>query len=171
MATTVKVKDLGYGEIEKRTIQINGANSRCGFPVGTNPKEPYQTGSMRSPFTDMLQLVQVVIWNEFGTKGSSGETKIPERPAIRQAFDENLDEIIRFCSVNYQLYTLDKISTDELLNRIGLFMVSLIKNSIRDLQDPPNAPYTIAKKKSTNPLIDTGQMIQSVQHIIQYRKN
>lgn len=165
MATTVKVKDLGYGAIERRSVQINGANARCGFPVGTIPASPTQPGSMREPCTDMLQLVQVVIWNEFGTD------KIPERPAIRQAFDENLDEIIRFCSVNYQLYTLDKISTAELLNRIGLFMVSLIKNSIRDLQEPPNAPYTIAKKKSSNPLIDTGQMIQSVQHIIQYRKN
>jgi hypothetical protein len=169
MANTVIIVDKGYAGIEKRALALNDAHSRCGFPVGTSPKSPTQTGSGRTPFHDMLDLVQVVIWNEFGTM-KNGKPKIPERPAVRQAFDANLDDIIKFCSVNYDLYSLGQIKVDELLNRIGLYMVSLIKNSIRDFDTPPNAAYTEWKKGFNNPLIDTGQMIQSVQHIIEFRK-
>ena len=45
---------------------------------------------------------------------------------------------------------------------IGAKAAAIMKRTIRDFDDPPNAPYTIAKKKSSNPLVDTGLLMQSV---------
>lgn len=37
-----------------------------------------------------------------------------------------------------------------------------IQDAIVKLKSPPNAESTIAKKKSDNPLIDTGQLVSSI---------
>jgi hypothetical protein len=37
-----------------------------------------------------------------------------------------------------------------------------VRKAIRDLDSPPNAESTIKAKGSSNPLIDTGQMINSI---------
>lgn len=52
------------------------------------------------------------------------------------------------------------------LVKIGLQGEQALKNSITELQDPPNAPSTIRRKKSSNPLIDTGLMRASISHKI-----
>jgi hypothetical protein len=44
----------------------------------------------------------------------------------------------------------------------GTVAQDAIMQAIVDLQDPPNSPATIAKKGSSNPLIDTGHMRDSV---------
>ena len=45
---------------------------------------------------------------------------------------------------------------------IGAKAAAIMKRTIRDFDDPPNAPATIKKKKSSNPLVDTGLLMQSV---------
>lgn len=51
----------------------------------------------------------------------------------------------------------------------GLAAQDAIRNAITDLDDPPNSPATIAKKKSSNPLIDDGHMRRSVTWIVRDR--
>jgi hypothetical protein len=51
---------------------------------------------------------------------------------------------------------------DVAANMIGAKAAAIMKNTIRDLKEPPNAPSTVAKKKSANPLVDTGLLMQSV---------
>ena len=53
------------------------------------------------------------------------------------------------------------------LERIGAVVAGAIQQSIRDLRDPPNAPATIERKGSSNPLIDTGFMRLSVSWRVQ----
>lgn len=59
---------------------------------------------------------------------------------------------------------------DETLEIIGLTAVGAVKKYMTDLKTPPNAPSTIRKKKSSNPLIDTGAMRASVTHSIVQQK-
>lgn len=59
---------------------------------------------------------------------------------------------------------------DKTLEQVGLLAVGYTQQYITDLQDPPNAPSTIRQKGSSNPLIDTGQMRQSVTHLVQNNK-
>ena len=55
-------------------------------------------------------------------------------------------------------------SATEILYGLGLGekVVADVQRKIVALKDPPNAPSTIAKKGSANPLIDTGRLRQSI---------
>ena len=48
------------------------------------------------------------------------------------------------------------------LEKVAVFATAATQNYIIKLREPPNAKETIKKKGSSNPLIDTGQMMQSV---------
>ena len=47
-------------------------------------------------------------------------------------------------------------------NLVGAYAADVIQQRIVDLKEPPNSPITIALKGSSNPLVDTGHMRQSV---------
>jgi len=66
------------------------------------------------------------------------------------------------------MYT-GNITMRKFLGRLGEWFKSEIQNKIDILQSPRNAPSTIARKGSANPLIDTGQMKQSIAHVEKIR--
>ena len=41
-------------------------------------------------------------------------------------------------------------------------LASKIKDYARDLDSPPNHPFTVEQKGSSNPLVDTGDMIGGI---------
>ncbi|TMV49365.1 hypothetical protein FE783_12680 [Paenibacillus mesophilus] len=88
--------------------------------------------------------------------------KIPERSFVRSTFDEQertwANAIGRLLGQVFH----GQISIDTLFERLGLLIVSDIQRTIREINDPPNAPITSSRKKSSNPLIDSGRMRQSV---------
>ena len=51
---------------------------------------------------------------------------------------------------------------EQALGLVGSFVASLISKKIVDIKSPPNSPKTIEDKKSSNPLIDTGQLKNSI---------
>jgi hypothetical protein len=55
---------------------------------------------------------------------------------------------------------------DMALNRIGILAVTSAQEYITELNSPANAPSTVAKKGSANPLIDTGILRSSVSYKI-----
>ncbi len=50
------------------------------------------------------------------------------------------------------------------LDLIGSTAVGRIQEFAIDLRDPPNAQATIDAKGSSNPLVDTGQMVGSIDY-------
>lgn len=102
-------------------------------------------------------VAQVYAFNEFGTE------TIPERPTLRPTFAKE--------KIKYRL-TLGKIvgkameeptyDIHQAMGKIGLMAQNDLQNAIRTLDAPPNADSTISKKGSSNPLIDTGQLVNSV---------
>lgn len=103
---------------------------------------------------------QIAAENEFGTR------IIPARPFMGPAIDDNRDRINNVIVGEYVKILDGTSNIRKSLNLIGLFAVTLIQKKIRDIRTPPNSPRTIALKKSSKPLIDFGQMIQSVRHKI-----
>ena len=95
--------------------------------------------------------VEVATYNEFGTE------TIPERPFFRQALanlESNLlQELADEMRANPQL-SLDANA----IGKIGESAVSAVQERIVDLREPPNAPATVRRKGSSNPLVDTGFM-------------
>lgn len=81
---------------------------------------------------------------------------------MRSTFDSENDRILKqteraICQV------LDgKMSADDMLDLYGQQFATACKKTMRDLSNPANHPYTVEQKGSSNPLIDTGQLLESI---------
>ena len=105
-------------------------------------------------YPDGTQVAAVAAWNEFGTK------RIPERPFMRQGVKKAYAHMhgILVAEVDPLHMTLD----DRLADKVGAYIAGQIQKRIVDLRIPANAPLTVKMKGSSNPLVDTGKMRQSV---------
>ena len=59
------------------------------------------------------------------------------------------------------------IDPDAALDAMGIEMQGVIRQFLTDLTDPPNSPETIRRKKSSNPLIDTGQLRTAIDYEVE----
>lgn len=108
-------------------------------------------------YIDGTQIAFVAACNEFGT------STIPSRPFFRNAIAENK----KLWKKN--LINIYKKEGEKSFYLIGIKIVSDIRKSILQLEIPPNAPSTIRRKGHDSPLIDTGQMLRSVDHEVKKR--
>ncbi|QTB11723.1 hypothetical protein J2B92_12275 [Lysinibacillus sphaericus] len=104
------------------------------------------------------EYVMVASVHEFGAtiQRGKGSISIPERSFLRTAFDEKNEQWASFFKSQLKHVLALQMDVQTLFNRLGARMVGDIQEKITDLDAPPNAPSTIAKKGSSNPLIDTG---------------
>jgi hypothetical protein len=77
---------------------------------------------------------------------------------------EKQAEINEFISTEAVKVIEQKLKPTQLLDRIGLKVQSLLRQRVRSITQPPLSPATIAAKGSSKPLIDTGQMINSINY-------
>lgn len=90
------------------------------------------------------------------------QVTIPERSFIRAGFDANVDDIVKkIDTLKDQVLEL-KINPKPFLEMIGKELQGKIQKYMRDLKSPPNAPLTAANKGSSNPLIDEGNLLESI---------
>lgn len=150
-------RDLGYNRILKDLADLNHAEILVGFQAGDVTELEIRGDQRKEPG---ISMAQIAAYNEFGTDS------IPERSFMRTAFDENIRQINAFIAEQYGLIIDGKETLDRAANLIGLAMTGLIQRKIREIRYPPNAPSTIAQKGSSKPLIDFGQMINSVRHVV-----
>lgn len=135
-------KDKGFQRELRRHRNADGIRVLVGF----HGDEP--------PYPDGTSIAEVAAFNEFGT------SRIPARPFMRNAVDKYQDSWFEQIRKDRQR----GLDEHAIAQRLGLRMVGDIRQEITDLDTPPNAPSTIARKGSSNPLIDTGRMRQSVKH-------
>jgi hypothetical protein len=102
-------------------------------------------------------IVEVASFNEFGLG-------VPQRSFIRGWADENEAENRENLRKIGQAVVKGKLEggAKQGLERFGLLAVAGIQKRMSDGIDPPNAPSTVAAKKSSKPLINTGQLRSSV---------
>ena len=107
-------------------------------------------------YADDTPVASVAAVQEYG----SADGRIPERPYFRQAVArlENIVPRVLASAMTANGFNLRRRDAE----RVGEVAVSEIQQSIVNLREPPNAPSTIARKGSTNPLIDEGVMLGSV---------
>jgi len=105
-------------------------------------------------------LVEYATANEFGTEANGGH--VPERSFIRSTMDEMDGKLKKEMADEKINIIIGKTSIAKALGTFGEKITSAIKKKITDIQDPPNAPSTVKRKGSDNPLIDTGRMRQSI---------
>jgi hypothetical protein len=105
-----------------------------------------------------LTLVQVATYNEMGTE------TIPSRPFIRGTGSMHKNEIKVFTEKLYQQVLHGKRTIPDALERLGEYVRGLIRRRIQDGIPPANAQSTIARKGSSKPLIDTGQLVGGINY-------
>lgn len=147
----VKVDDTKMKKIFAELKKLENAFTLIGIQEGA----PTVEGVLVSDYT---------FWNEYGTK------TIPERPFMRGWFDGNLQRIKKFAETLYGKVADGTMKANTALKVLGQWAQDQIRKSIINLKSPPNAPSTIRIKKSSNPLIDTGTMLNSIHHTEHFNK-
>jgi len=150
-----------FQDLTKKIIpELNGGFVKSGFPQGAPVGEAKKMGSGHWPYGDMSEVARIAVWNEYGTPTS--KHPIPPRPFFRNAINENRKQIADKVKYFSNLAVIGKITAAQAFENLGLYMQSIIRGSIKNTTSPKNADSTIAKKGSSHPLIDSGQMINSV---------
>ncbi len=141
-------KDYGWKELKKELQKLEKKPfTKVGILEGKGSKL-YSDSSQK--------VIDVAVANEFGT------AKIPARPFMRKSYDENITQYNRLFKRAYNNIIDGKSTVKTSLGKIGLFAENKTKKRLRSGPWTPNAPSTIAKKKSSRPLIDTGQLVNSI---------
>ena len=145
MAVVVKATQRGGQKLKKLLAQAGKVEVKE-VEVGFFPESRYDDGT---------PVAAVAAWNEFGTE------TIPERPFFRRAIakmeEEGLAKVLGK-GIDRERLVIDRRVAD----KIGAYAAEQVQQSITDLKEPPNAPETIRRKGSDDPLIDTGRMRRSV---------
>jgi hypothetical protein len=151
----IKTETTSKGdELVKRLIKIikhaPNAHVRIGFFEGA--------GSYQGK--DAPDVIEVALWNEYGTSRS------PARSFIGSAIDENEASIAQWREEIIEGIVLKGWTIEKGMEYMGFHIKTLIENKIKSNVPPPNAPSTIAMKAadgvSPNTLIHTGLMLRSV---------
>lgn len=103
-----------------------------------------------------LSLLEVAAVHEFG----AGD--VPQRSFIRAGVDELLPEIRGTQHALAVQVFQGKVSLPVALDRLGAKVTALLQNRIARGIAPELAPATVARKGSSKPLVDTGQLKASI---------
>lgn len=125
-----------------------------GVTVGVHAAEGARAETSRNG-ADAATVLDVAYWNEFGLG-------VPERSFIRAWFDEAKPENLALAQTMLKRILHGSISLDDALAQMGALFAGRIQQKIAQGIPPPNAPATIALKGSSTPLVDSGQLRQSV---------
>lgn len=87
---------------------------------------------------------------------------VPERSFMRTTIQEKKRQIVALQKKLLKKMIEGKMKVEVALGLIGEFVSDAISQKIVSISDPPNTPETIARKGSSNPLVDTGQMKNSI---------
>lgn len=111
---------------------------------------------------DGTSMAMVAAANEFGVPSRG----IPERSFLRAGLLNHLPDLIRLNALNIQKIARGGFTVLTALRQLGTFAASQVQQEIVQGSFEPNAPSTVARKKSSKPLIDTGSLRQSITYRI-----
>lgn len=122
-------------------------------------------------------IIKIGIYNHFGTKGSGkGFVRngvwgfggpIPERPFLSNAMRDNRGKYRDAMQTAAGAILRGDYDNRQALQRLGIMAQGDIQSEITSLSSPPNSPVTIAIKGSSNPLIDSGGLRQSITYLVE----
>lgn len=105
--------------------------------------------------------------NGLHLKPTTTHITIPERSFLRGGFDNCHDEIVKKASSVLPLVVEGKMQENEFIELIGTLFRDRVKDYAVDLRDPPNHPFTVERKNSSNPLVSTGDMINAIDYEVE----
>ena len=142
-------KDLGFAEIISSMKSLSGKAIKVG--IQGDEKAEYENG---------VSVIDVAVWNEFGTE------HIPSRPFIRQCFALHSEEA--FIRMQKAIDFVQRGGNMNVaLGGIGQWYEQRMKYVLTNYAWHPNSIATIRQKGSSKPLIDTGQLRNSIRYKVE----
>ena len=147
-------KDFGWENYLKGTNKLDGCKTKVGFP---------DNGDMNNDHTNLI--ASVAHANEYGMVYSNH--KVPPRPFMRQTL-QNAE------TQNSTNYLMKEVSNAvrkgttyprAAMSKIGDHYTGEIRKTIDRQNFAKLSDITIALKKSTKILVDTGTMYGSIKHV------
>lgn len=159
----VKIKSIknDFPEMQKQIELANGT----GVEVGVLKGESKWLASIHEygcdiPVTDKMR--KWLAWQGLHLKKTTTRIHIPERSFLRTGYDQNRDDVLRKASKVMADVSAGKTTARGMYQAVGIELSSKIKDYARDLDSPANHPFTTDRKGSSNPLVDTGDMIGGI---------
>lgn len=95
-------------------------------------------------------------------KKTTEKIVIPERSFMRGGFDYNQKNIENTAEKLLEKLVDGTIDTETYLEFLGEYTAGKIKEYLINLRTPANSPLTIRQKRSSNPLVDTGHLKDTI---------
>lgn len=139
---------LRYAKAQSK--QAQESHVKVGI-LGADAKKPSADGT--------LSMVELGLVHEYGTR----DGRIPERSFIRRTFNQNRDELERACAEAARRF-IGGEDMEKVLGKLGAWGAAKVKATITEGEGvpPPLKAATIARKGSSRPLVDTGQLKNSI---------
>lgn len=112
-----------------------------------------------------VNLATVATVNEYG----SADGRIPSRPFMRTSARRFGKKWLKAFRLRLKEAIVGRRTVVQAASIVGNIARADVQMTITRGPWKPNAPYTIARKGSTRPLIDTGQMRQSIRYEVSRR--
>ncbi|WP_319371967.1 hypothetical protein [uncultured Ilyobacter sp.] len=116
-------------------------------------------------YEDGTKVENVGMWMEFGW--DEFNVHYPSRPFFRSAFDANADRIQATFERELNKLLDGKVSAIDLMNTLGKFVVRKVREMLEKGSYDPLAESTIKIKGSSQPLIDTRNLLTSIEYKIE----
>jgi hypothetical protein len=157
MSTTIIDRDLGYDAMIGLLDHLEDV-AEVAVTVGVRAKRG-------------RELVKIAAINEFGGihQDGSGEVAVPERSFLRSTVDENSAKYVAMLERAAELLVAG-VDGRRPMAIIGHVVVRDVQLKITGRINPPNAPLTIKRKGSDVPLVDTGRLRASIDHVVEFKR-
>lgn len=95
-------------------------------------------------------------------KDTTTHIHIPERAFLRTGYDKSRDDVMKKAKLLLAEVASGRMSESAFFKAVGTELASAIKDYATELSAPANHPFTVDRKGSSNPLVDTGDMIGGI---------
>jgi len=172
-----EINDREYRYLMQRYKDLDELWVKVGFPENGENKGPLGAGrDGKEDIVEYSEILQIAAVHEFGAPAKS----IPERSFMRSTFDRKHDDLDAFKTKWYDKVVSGKTSAGKALASIGEKLIAFTKTTIKNriappLENPSRRRIGTKSRLTTGegwasagvgepiPLIDTGQMINSLQ--------
>lgn len=110
-----------------------------------------------------LSMSELGLVHEYGTR----DGRVPERSFIRRTFNQNRPELTKVCAEAAKRFIAGE-DMERVLNKLGAWGAAKVKATITEGEGvpPPLKQATIDRKGSSRPLVDTGQLKNSITWVV-----
>src|SRR4029079_14342138 len=149
----IKIVDRGLMKIIKKRSAMSGRGVKFGIQSDAGSE-------------DGTTILDIAIWNEYGTEKKTGEEHIPARPFMRDFYEKNQKPMSMM--MDLMVSKVDNgMNVETALDLLGNWAESHQKAHVQPSKSwaKANADITVKRKKSDKPLIDHGLMVNAIRYV------